>query len=95
MVVSNGILRESDIICVVSLTIIFLGDIERDLISPHEITVLFSTFKDLNVVSSAFKQWWEILLVSVHSMACKMINFLWYAISGISSYINDFSLAVY
>jgi hypothetical protein len=65
------------------------------LISPQEITVLFSTFKDLNVVSSAFKLWWEFLFVSVRSMACKVINFLWYAISGISSYIDDFSLAVY
>jgi hypothetical protein len=46
-VVSYGILRESDIICVDSLTFILLGDIKIDSISPHEITVLFSTFKDL------------------------------------------------
>ena len=55
LIVSDGILRDSDIICVDSLTFIFLGDIGRDLISLHEITVLVSTFKDLNVVSSAFK----------------------------------------
>jgi len=55
LIVSDGISRESVIICVDSLTFIFLGDIGRDLISPHEITVLFRTFKDLNVVSSAFK----------------------------------------
>ena len=30
LIVSDGILRESDIICVDSLTFIFLGDIERD-----------------------------------------------------------------
>jgi hypothetical protein len=57
LIVSDGILRLSDIICVDSSTLIFPGDIERDLISPQEITVLFSTFKDLNVVSSAFKLW--------------------------------------
>jgi len=54
LIASNWISPESDITCLNSLTYILLEGIERDVISLHEITVLFSTFKDLNVGSSVW-----------------------------------------
>ena len=45
LIASNWISPESDITCLNSLTYILLEGIERDVISLHEITVLFSTLK--------------------------------------------------